>query len=155
MKFCPYCGVSLVDGTVSFCSECGKSLKSSAEEDHGAIQTQPETGGNYPRPEQSVNEADQDQAAAENSPRHAKHQKIKKKKRPIRFKKGKKAEPVSEPDPPDPQDEGYDGYYDDVMPGDDGHISEGLDPELIKRIAIIAAGALVLVGFSILVMYVL
>lgn len=27
MKFCPYCGADLIDGAVSFCTECGKSLK--------------------------------------------------------------------------------------------------------------------------------
>lgn len=27
MKFCPYCGAVLIDGAVSFCSECGKPLK--------------------------------------------------------------------------------------------------------------------------------
>ncbi len=27
MKYCPYCGANLIDGTVSFCSECGKSIK--------------------------------------------------------------------------------------------------------------------------------
>ena len=27
MKYCPYCGADLIDGTVSFCSECGKSIK--------------------------------------------------------------------------------------------------------------------------------
>lgn len=26
MKFCPYCGASLVGGAVSFCTECGKPL---------------------------------------------------------------------------------------------------------------------------------
>ena len=26
MKFCPYCGASLVGGAVSFCTECGKAL---------------------------------------------------------------------------------------------------------------------------------
>lgn len=26
MKFCPYCGASLVGGAVSFCAECGKPL---------------------------------------------------------------------------------------------------------------------------------
>ena len=26
MKFCPYCGASLVGGAVSFCAECGREL---------------------------------------------------------------------------------------------------------------------------------
>lgn len=27
MKYCPYCGADLLGGAVSFCSECGKSIK--------------------------------------------------------------------------------------------------------------------------------
>ena len=27
MKYCPYCGASLPEGTVSFCPECGESLQ--------------------------------------------------------------------------------------------------------------------------------
>lgn len=27
MKYCPYCGADLLGGTISFCSECGKSIK--------------------------------------------------------------------------------------------------------------------------------
>lgn len=26
MKYCPYCGAELIDGAVSFCSECGEKL---------------------------------------------------------------------------------------------------------------------------------
>ncbi len=26
MKYCPYCGAGVIDGTVSFCAECGKAL---------------------------------------------------------------------------------------------------------------------------------
>jgi len=32
MKFCPFCGASVLDDTVSFCSECGKSLSISAKQ---------------------------------------------------------------------------------------------------------------------------
>lgn len=34
-------------------------------------------------------------------------------------------------------DDGYDGYYDDVRPVDEGHELDGVDKELIKKIAII------------------
>ncbi len=27
MKYCPYCGADLINSTVSFCAECGESLK--------------------------------------------------------------------------------------------------------------------------------
>lgn len=33
MKFCPYCGADLLDGTVSFCSECGKALPGEQKEE--------------------------------------------------------------------------------------------------------------------------
>ncbi len=33
MKYCPYCGAALLDGTVSFCSECGKQLPNSRSEE--------------------------------------------------------------------------------------------------------------------------
>lgn len=32
MKFCPYCGASLVGGAVSFCTECGKALPETGAE---------------------------------------------------------------------------------------------------------------------------
>lgn len=30
MKYCPYCGAALPDSSVSFCTECGKSLQGSS-----------------------------------------------------------------------------------------------------------------------------
>ena len=35
MKFCPFCGASVLDDTVSFCSECGKSLSISRQTARG------------------------------------------------------------------------------------------------------------------------
>ena len=32
MKYCPYCGAGFSDGTVSFCSDCGKKLPEPKEE---------------------------------------------------------------------------------------------------------------------------
>ena len=31
MKYCPYCGADIPDGTVSFCAECGKVLPAKKE----------------------------------------------------------------------------------------------------------------------------
>jgi len=56
---------------------------------------------------------------------------------------------------PNPMDMNYDGYYDDVLTDDDGRTKEKLDPELIKRIGLIAVGAVVLVVLSIIIMAVL
>ena len=60
-----------------------------------------------------------------------------------------------EPEPPDPRDEDYDGYYDDVLPSDDGHTRDRLDPEIVKRAVLIAAGTLVIVVLSVILMYLL
>jgi hypothetical protein len=62
--------------------------------------------------------------------------------------------PAREPNP-DPRDEGYDGYYDDVRPTDNGHTRDRADPELVKRIVSVTAGALTIVILSVILMYVL
>jgi len=49
----------------------------------------------------------------------------------------------------DSMDDHYDGYYDDRVPEDYGQTKETLDPEMIKRIAIIAGGALFFVILSV------
>lgn len=38
MKYCPYCGADLPSSTVSFCSECGKSLHSKNKKSKGKKQ---------------------------------------------------------------------------------------------------------------------
>lgn len=39
-------------------------------------------------------------------------------------------------------DDGYDGYYDDILPDDAGRPAEGLDRELLKRVALVVGGML-------------
>lgn len=36
MKFCPYCGAELIDGAVSFCSECGERLADRSQTEKNA-----------------------------------------------------------------------------------------------------------------------
>jgi hypothetical protein len=67
----------------------------------------------------------------------------------------KRSVPSPRPPKPNPRDEGYDGYYSDVKPTDNGHVRDKTDPALIKRIILVAAGALVLVILSVVVMYLL
>ena len=43
--------------------------------------------------------------------------------------------------PIDPMDVNYDGYYDDIQPIDSGARGEGMDPELVKQIALVILGA--------------
>lgn len=49
--------------------------------------------------------------------------------------------------------DGYDGYYDDILPLDDGGARRGIDTALAKKIAILIAGVLLIVGVCVAVMY--
>mgnify|MGYP003196172656 CR=1 FL=1 len=93
MKFCPYCGASLVGGAASFCAECGKQIPV-----HGAKST--------------------------SMPPLRKHRSIGAEKRQGSM------------------DINYDGYYNDVKPIDAGQQRDRLDPELIKKVILLVAGAL-------------
>lgn len=72
----------------------------------------------------------------------------KKKKKPI-----KKPESSSEVETA--VDDGYDGYYDDIRPIDEGREREGVDKELIKKIAIIIGVLFVVIAACVALMYVL
>lgn len=41
MKYCPYCGAFLLGGAVSFCPECGKSLRGQIQRARGARRERP------------------------------------------------------------------------------------------------------------------
>lgn len=66
------------------------------------------------------------------------------------------------PDPPkrnppqrprkNPMDENYDGYYNDVTPVDAGQRGDRIDPELVKRIIILVAGALGVIVLAVVLM---
>lgn len=51
------------------------------------------------------------------------------------------------------KDEGYDGYYDDIRPVDEGHERDGVDKELIKKIAIIIGVLFVVIVACVALMY--
>ena len=107
MKFCPYCGASLVGGAASFCAECGKQIPV-----HGAKST--------------------------SMPPLRKH-------RSIGAEKRQGSHPASKHPPKqkkNPMDINYDGYYNDVKPIDAGQQRDRLDPELIKKVILLVAGAL-------------
>ncbi len=72
----------------------------------------------------------------------------KKKKKPV-----KKTESSSESETI--VDDGYDGYYDDIRPIDEGREREGVDKELIKKIAIIIGVLFVVIAACVALMYVL
>ena len=152
MKFCPYCGAAIVVGAASFCMECGKGLppagipRTSEGEPrpHPTLERRQPPVGKVPHPgnpRQSNPRPAPNKTAPKGPPRPRTH-------------------PANHPDPPrrprpDPRDEGYDGYYNDVKPIDNGHTRDETDPELVKRIVFIAVGTLVVVIFSVILMYVL
>ena len=144
MKYCPFCGADLLSPEVSFCTECGKQLPAG-----NAPQTEPED-----RPTPVENQRNP-----------------KKKPAPSRLKRGAKKGPGSsiegapterlssqsgkeEPAAPDP-DADYDGYYDDIVPADAGAVRPGMDREMIKKIILLVAGALLLIGLCVVLMTVL
>jgi predicted nucleic acid-binding Zn ribbon protein len=132
MKFCPFCGAAIESGAAAFCSECGQQL--TVTEKPAEPVRKPNAQSAPKRKPSAIN-----------------------KKPPHLFKfhiRSKPPKPVRKPKP-DPREDGYDGYYNDVKPADNGRIRERTDPELIKRIAFIAIGALVLVIFSLIIMYLL
>ena len=130
MKYCPYCGAGFSDGTVSFCTECGKKLPDE--------KTVP--------PE-----------AKELSKKVAKKQKRKKEKKEKHKKDAKKKNPEKEiPEVMgEAVDDGYDGYYNDVLPPDAGRVKDGLDKELVKKIVALCIGVTVIILMCVALLYIL
>lgn len=61
---------------------------------------------------------------------------------------------TDEPAPgPSPVEDGYDGYYEDVQSADEGHDREGIAPELVRKIAVLAVGALLIIAACVAMMY--
>ena len=131
MKFCPFCGASVLDDTVSFCSECGKSLSISAKQTEEKEPSKPTK-----KPTKKKGSG---------SSTHLKKKKPKN----------------SNLDPPKPSEEeakaedGYDGYYDDIVPTDTGKPREGVDWVLMKKIGLIGAAVVVIICLCIAAMYLL
>ena len=130
MKYCPYCGAGFSDGTVSFCTECGKKL-----------------------PEEKTVPPE----AKEQSKKVTQKQKRKKEKKEKHKKDAKKKKPEKEiPEiMGEAVDDGYDGYYNDVLPPDTDRVKDGLDKELIKKIVAICVGVTVIILMCVALLYVL
>ena len=154
MKFCPYCGVPLAGSAVSFCAECGAALRRDVKPYN-------------PVPDEGHDPVDQELKLS--PPTHSDitsssgYRKLAKLIMPSSSDKdtGKKRKPRAKTTAelsrkPTPElDEGYDGYYNDITPVDNGHVYERMDPELIKRIIYIAAGAAAVIILSIFTIYLL
>ena len=130
MKYCPYCGAGFSDGTVSFCTECGKKL-----------------------PEEKTVPPE----AKEQSKKVAKKQKRKKEKKEKHKKDAKKKKPEKEIQEimGEAVDDGYDGYYNDVLPPDTDRVKDGLDKELIKKIVALCISVTVIILMCVALLYVL
>lgn len=130
MKYCPYCGAGFSDGTVSFCSECGKKL-----------------------PEEKTVPPE----AKEQSNKVAKKQKRKKEKQEKHKKDTKKKKAAKEiPEVMgEAVDDGYDGYYNDVLPPDTDRVKDGLDKELVKKIVALCIGVTVVILMCVALLYIL
>lgn len=130
MKYCPYCGAGFSDGTVSFCSECGKKL-----------------------PEEKTVPPE----AKEQSNKVAKKQKRKKEKKEKHKKDTKKKKAAKEiPEVMgEAVDDGYDGYYNDVLPPDIDRVKDGLDKELVKKIVALCIGVTVIILMCVALLYIL
>ena len=130
MKYCPYCGAEFSDGTVSFCTECGKKL-----------------------PEEKTVPPE----AKEQSKKVAKKQKRKmeKKEKPKKDTKKKKAAKEIPEVMGEAVDDGYDGYYNDVLPPDTDRVKDGLDKELVKKIVALCIGVTVIILMCVALLYVL
>ena len=130
MKYCPYCGAGFSDGTVSFCTECGKKL-----------------------PEEKTVPPE----AKEQSKKVTKKQKRKKEKKEKHKKDAKKKKAAKEiPEVMgEAVDDGYDGYYNDVLPPDTDRVKDGLDKELVKKIVALCIGVTVIILMCVALLYIL
>lgn len=126
MKYCPYCGADLPDGAVSFCAECGNALPG------GKKKEEPITKKRKPVKKRSGTKKNGDKGS--NPPRHMENATAEK-------------ESLKEDD--------YDGYYDDILPSDEGRQREGIDRTVIRKIAILIGGLVVVIGICIAIMYLL
>ena len=130
MKYCPYCGAGFSDGTVSFCTECGKKL--------------PEEKTVPPEAKEQSKKVTQKQKRKKE--KKEKHKKDAKKKKPEKEIPEVMGEAVND---------GYDGYYNDVLPPDTDRVKDGLDKELVKKIVALCIGVTVVILMCVALLYIL
>ncbi len=133
MKYCPYCGAGLSEGTVSFCAECGQKL--------------PEA-----KVEETQSKSEKDSVKETKKPSKKKKQKTKKPKKDKKQKKTKEEIPEIQGEA---VDDGYDGYYNDILPPDTDRVKDGLDKELVKKIVALGIGVTVIILMCVALLYVL
>lgn len=131
MKYCPYCGAGFSDGTVSFCSDCGKKLPEPKEAKTAGKESTKKVTTKKSKPKKEEKE------------KRKKESKKKKEKKDIPEIMGESV------------DDGYDGYYNDVLPPDTDRVKDGLDKELIKKIVALCVGVTVIILMCVALLYVL
>ena len=140
MKYCPYCGADLMDGTVSFCQECGKKLNAT----QGAAQDEP------------IKEAPASNTPPAEKPSKKKKKKQKKEKKKAKQKKQRKSKKEDLPEiMGETVDDGYDGYYNDVLPPDTDRVKDGMDKELVKKIVALGIGVTIIILMCVALLYIL
>lgn len=55
----------------------------------------------------------------------------------------------------EPVDDGYDGYYNDVLPPDMDLMKDGLDKELMKKVAALISVVIFVIGLCVALLYIL
>ena len=129
MKYCPYCGAILPDGTASFCNECGEHL--------------PTEESSQKKATEQVTNPQMRKKKEQGSPSSKSRKKRK------TGSGGRTEVPLP------PKDDGYDGYYDDILPSDAGKLNEGVDLDLVKRISAVMGIMLLIVILCVVAMYLL
>lgn len=115
---------------MKYCPYCG------AEITNGAVTFCSECGGNL---------ADLSKYTKIKPARHEKRKKVK--------KSNAKHTPMKETQP-DVDDGDYDGYYDDIIPADTSSaVRQGLDKAVIKKIVLLVAIVVVVIGVCVVLMY--
>lgn len=176
MKYCTHCGAALTADAVIFCPECGKTLKTDTrtgiKQPTKPLQTTISSKKRSPAPSHEKKTTPPKKKKSQKNrikstkkdPQASKNKKLPSIKSFLSFPKlflkkfkSDKNKPLENKQVPDsnPADENYDGYYDNVLPDDNGQTKESLEPEMVKRIILITAGTLLLIIFSIIIMYLL
>ena len=156
MMKCTRCGVPVKGGAAVSCPKCRKPLKKNPPKNYPA-QTEQK------KPPQSAGKP----AAGQTQPKKTipPPEKKMKKKKPRKKKeswltfierlKTPKNRNTETAPVINPMDEDYDGYYDDKPTDDNAQNRDVFEPELIKRVALISGGAIIIVIFAIILMFLL
>ena len=160
MKYCPYCGAALLGSAASFspaeagadepprfCVMCGKHIPAPDAQPGRGPTPREATPSGYDLPRRPKRPAPDARAVSGKTPPRPERPEMK---REAAHRRSADTEIK-----PERRTSGYDGYYRDVRPVDDGHEAERMDPELLKRVFLIAGGAVLIIMLAVLLMQLL